>query len=164
MSHPPTKILFVCMGNICRSPAAAGVMNHLLQQQNLRNQYLCDSAGTIGYHQGSPPDERMQLAAKQRGILLTSRARQFQRADFENFDLILTMDRQNYWDVLEQDPENHYQHKVKMMCEFCHTHRHKEVPDPYYGGTEGFELVLDLLMDACAGLLAHLQKQPIRVL
>ncbi|APB34662.1 putative Protein-tyrosine-phosphatase [Gloeomargarita lithophora Alchichica-D10] len=133
-------------------------MNHLLRQENVQAEYVCDSAGTIGYHQGSPPDERMQLAAQKRGIALTSRARQFQRADFENFALILTMDRQNYWDVLAQDSENKYKYKVRMMCEFCRTHPYKEVPDPYYGGAEGFELVLDLLTDACGGLLLNLQE------
>jgi protein-tyrosine phosphatase len=158
MPTPPTRLLFVCMGNICRSPAAEGIMNHLLRQANLQEQYICDSAGTIGYHRGSPPDERMQLAAKKRGIILTGRARQFARSDFENFDLILTMDRQNYWDVLAQDSENQYGHKVKMMCEFCRTYPYKEVPDPYYGGAEGFELVLDLLTDACSGLLADLRQ------
>ncbi|MEN9216697.1 MAG: low molecular weight protein-tyrosine-phosphatase [Gloeomargarita sp. HHBFW_bins_162] len=160
MESAPTKILFVCMGNICRSPAAEGIMNHLIRQENLQEHLICDSAGTIGYHQGSPPDERMQAAAKKRGITLTGRARQFHPADFEQFDLILTMDRQNYWDVLAWDTENRYQHKVKMMCEFCRTHTCKEVPDPYYGGAEGFELVLDLLTDACAGLLADLRKRP----
>ncbi len=164
MSQPPTKILFVCMGNICRSPAAAGIMNHLLQQANLHNRYRCDSAGTIGYHRGSPPDERMQLAAQQRGIRLIGQARQFQRGDFEDFHLILTMDRQNYRDVRALDPENRYAHKVKMMCEFCQTYPHQEVPDPYYGGAEGFEWVLDLLTDACGGLLLALEqgKVPLR--
>ncbi|MEN9215210.1 MAG: low molecular weight protein-tyrosine-phosphatase [Gloeomargarita sp. DG02_4_bins_56] len=160
MGQPPTRILFVCMGNICRSPAAEGIMNHLLRRENLQEQFVCDSAGTIGYHRGSPPDERMQLAAQKRGIRLTGSARQFERADFERFDLILTMDRQNYWDVLALDPDNRYQHKVKMMGEFCRRYSQKEVPDPYYGGAAGFELVLDLLTDACEGLLAELRQSP----
>ncbi|MEN9228185.1 MAG: low molecular weight protein-tyrosine-phosphatase [Gloeomargarita sp. GMQP_bins_69] len=158
MTTTPTKLLFVCMGNICRSPAAEGVMNHLLRQRGLQDRYVCDSAGTIGYHAGSPPDERMQAAARKRGIVLTGRARQFEPADFERFDLILTMDRENYWDVLALDPQRRYRDKVRMMCEFCRVYQAREVPDPYYGGPEGFERVLDLLMDACEGLLVALEQ------
>lgn len=164
MTPPPTRLLFVCMGNICRSPAAEGIMNHLLQREGLQGQYVCDSAGTIGYHQGSPPDERMRLAAQKRGIVLTGRARQLTPADFTRFDLILTMDRQNYWDVLALDQEKRYRHKVKMICEFCRRYTCREVPDPYYGGAEGFELVLDLLLDACEGLLAALRQRPTQLL
>jgi protein-tyrosine phosphatase len=106
----------------------------------------------------------MRLAAQKRGIVLTGRARQLTPADFTRFDLILTMDRQNYWDVLALDQEKRYRHKVKMICEFCRRYTYREVPDPYYGGAEGFELVLDLLLDACEGLLAALRQRPTQLL
>ena len=152
----PYKLLFVCLGNICRSPAAENIMRHLLEQHGLSKQVVCDSAGTSSYHIGSPPDRRMSLAASDRGIPMSGSARQFSRSDFEDFDLILTMDRENYENVLYLDPQGKYSHKVKMMCDFCRHHTTKEVPDPYYGGPEGFDRVIDLLIDACKGLLADL--------
>ncbi|MBF2099382.1 MAG: low molecular weight phosphotyrosine protein phosphatase [Gloeomargaritaceae cyanobacterium C42_A2020_066] len=156
------KLLFVCMGNICRSPAAEGVMSHLLARHPLGETLVCDSAGTIGYHTGSPPDSRMQVAAQARGIRLQSRARQFHPRDFEAFDLILVMDQENYRDVIALDPHNRHRHKVRMMCEFCTQRSDREVPDPYYGGAAGFEYVLDLLEDACQGLLRHLEQETSR--
>jgi len=148
------KILFVCLGNICRSPAAENIMNHLLEQSGLQDQIVCDSAGTGGYHIGNPPDRRMSVAAQEKlGICMTGAARQFQKSDFEQFDLILAMDRDNYQNILSLDPQGRYDHKVKMMCEFCRRHSDQEVPDPYYGGTQGFNYVIDLLTDACEGLL-----------
>ncbi len=150
------QLLFVCLGNICRSPAAENVMNHLLAQANLRDRIQCDSAGTSSFHIGSPPDRRMQAAAQRRGIAMQGRARQFQREDFERFDLIIAMDRANYRDILYLDPQGAYADKVKMMCDFCQRFGDREVPDPYYGGEAGFEYVLDLLEDACAGLLNSL--------
>lgn len=152
----PYKLLFVCLGNICRSPAAENIMNHLIVQANLSKQIICDSAGTAGYHVGSPPDERMtQAAAIQPGIKLRGRARQFKKSDFNEFDLILAMDLDNYQDILALDSDRQYQDKVHLMCEFCSRHTTKEVPDPYYGGAEGFNQVIDLLQDACEGLLQH---------
>ena len=151
----PYKLLFVCLGNICRSPAAENIMNHLVQQANLSDQILCDSAGTAGYHIGSPPDERMSLAASQLGIELCGKARQFHRADFENFDLILAMDRENHQNVLSLDAAGRYRDKVLLMCDFCTRYSTRDVPDPYYGGSEGFDRVIDLLQDACEGLLRH---------
>ncbi len=126
-------------------------MNHLVQQSAL--EIVCDSAGTSSYHIGSPADRRMQQAANQRGIKLTSRARQFESGDFEKFDLILAMDEDNYRSILRLDPNHQYEHKVRMMCEFCRQYPDKEVPDPYYGGPDGFDYVIDLLLDACSGLL-----------
>jgi protein-tyrosine phosphatase len=149
----PYKLLFVCLGNICRSPAAENIMNHLIAQANLSDRIVCDSAGTGGYHIGRPPDRRMVAAAKARGMTFIGEARQFQKADFEKFDLILAMDRENYRDILYLDPAGKYRDKVRMMCDFCTHHDLKEVPDPYYGGTEGFNQVIDLLFDACDGLL-----------
>ncbi|OLP20159.1 protein tyrosine phosphatase [Leptolyngbya sp. 'hensonii'] len=155
----PYKLLFVCLGNICRSPAAENLMNHLLEQQNLADVVICDSAGTSSYHVGSPPDRRMTAAAAQRGIVMKGQARQFCAADFEDFDLILAMDRDNYWNILNLDATDRYREKVKSMCDFCTRHSDREVPDPYYGGQEGFNYVLNLLQDACEGLLQDLQQR-----
>jgi protein-tyrosine phosphatase len=151
-----TKLLFVCLGNICRSPAAEGIMNHLVQQAGIGDRFDCDSAGTSSYHIGSPPDRRMTLAAKQQGIPLQGQARQFQVQDFQDFDLILAMDRQNYRDILSLDTSGQYQDKVRLICDFCTSYSDRDVPDPYYGGVDGFVYVLDLLRDACAGLLKEL--------
>lgn len=158
----PYKLLFVCLGNICRSPAAENVMNHLIQKAGLTEQIACDSAGTSSYHLGSSPDRRMTAAAKNRGIAMEGEARQFQANDFQAFDLILAMDRDNYWDICALDPSGQYRDKVRMMCEFCSRYRTQEVPDPYYGGPEGFDRVLDLLEDACEGLLQYVVERGIR--
>ncbi|NJK27988.1 MAG: low molecular weight phosphotyrosine protein phosphatase [Coleofasciculaceae cyanobacterium SM2_3_26] len=155
----PYKVLFVCLGNICRSPSAENIMNHLIQQEGLEGSITCDSAGTGGYHIGSPPDPRMTAAAKKRGITMTGAARKFAGTDFERFDLILAMDRENYEDILSLDLRGEYRHKVKMMCEFCTEHSDREVPDPYYGGEAGFDRVIDLLLDACNGLLQHIKQR-----
>lgn len=149
----PYKLLFVCLGNICRSPAAENIMNDQLRQRNLQDKIICDSAGTSSYHLGSPPDPRMVEAAKKRGMTFVGQARRFQKSDFENFDLILAMDRENYTDILALDPQQKYRQKVRMMCDFCRYHQLKEVPDPYYGGPQGFNRVIDLLVDACEGVL-----------
>ncbi len=154
------KLLFVCLGNICRSPSAENIMNHLIDQEGLSKTILCDSAGTAGYHIGAAPDRRMSAAAENKlGFKLQGQARQFQIRDFQEFDLILAMDRNNYDDILAVDLSGQYHSKVRMMCDFCTTHTLKEVPDPYYGGTEGFNQVIDLLMDACAGLLKHITQK-----
>lgn len=133
-------------------------MNHLVEQANLKDQISCDSAGTGGYHIGSPPDRRMTLAAGHQGIKLKGEARQFNKSDFEDFDLILAMDRENYEDILSLDPQGKYRDKVHMMCDFATRHQEREVPDPYYGGPEGFNNVIDLLLDACEGLLQYVVK------
>jgi protein-tyrosine phosphatase len=150
-----TKLLFVCLGNICRSPSAENIMNHLIKQADLGDRISCDSAGTGGYHIGSPPDSRMTLAARKRKIELVGEARKFKKKDFEDFDLILAMDMDNYRNILALDTAGKYKDKVRLMCEFCRSHDLKEVPDPYYGGPEGFDRVIDLLMDACEGLLEY---------
>lgn len=133
-------------------------MNHLIEQAGLSDSIICDSAGTGGYHIGAPPDRRMTTAALSRGITLKGRARQFQRSDFEEFDLILAMDRENYQDILYLDPGGKYRDQVRLMCDFATHHSEREVPDPYYGGSEGFDQVIDLLLDACDGLLQHVVK------
>jgi protein-tyrosine phosphatase len=151
------KLLFVCLGNICRSPAAENIMNHLADKAGVSDRIECDSAGTASYHTGNPPDRRMQAAAAHRNIPMIGRARQFTKADFTTFDLILAMDRENYQNIIALDPQGHYRDKVKLMCDFATMHSDREVPDPYYGGTEGFDYVIDLLADACGGLLSQLE-------
>lgn len=153
----PYKLLFVCLGNICRSPAAENIMNHLIAKNHLQSHILCDSAGTSSYHIGSSPDRRMTAAAINKlGIKLQGKARQFHQSDFLDFDLILAMDRENYDNIIFLDPTGQYHHKVHLMCEFCSRHTIKEVPDPYYGGEQGFNQVIDLLVDACEGLLKYI--------
>ncbi|QFZ92900.2 low molecular weight protein-tyrosine-phosphatase [Synechococcus elongatus] len=153
------KLLFVCLGNICRSPSAENIMNHLLTEAGLDRTVRCDSAGTASYHVGNPPDRRMTAAAREQGIAMQGKARQFHRTDFEQFDLILAMDDENYEDILALDRAGEYRHKVRRMCEFCREFSDREVPDPYYGGPEGFRYVINLLLDACGGLLDHLQQE-----
>lgn len=153
----PYKLLFVCLGNICRSPAAENMMNHLAQD-GLGDQIICDSAGTAGYHIGSSPDRRMTAAANDRGIQLQGKARQLQKSDLQQFDLILAMDRENYQNILSLATTQAERDKVHLMCDFCTRHSLKEVPDPYYGGPEGFVQVLDLLQDACEGLLKYVSS------
>ncbi|MGB5595432.1 MAG: low molecular weight protein-tyrosine-phosphatase [Crocosphaera sp.] len=149
----PYKLLFVCLGNICRSPSAENIMNYLIQKQGLDGQIICDSAGTSSYHIGASPDRRMRSAAARRGIKLIGEARQFDGSDFDKFDLILAMDKANYHDILKLDREHSYGDKVRLMCDFASQHSQTEVPDPYYGGEAGFDRVIDLLLDACDGLL-----------
>ena len=151
---PTTKLLFVCLGNICRSPAAEGVMRHLVEQKGLEAHIECDSAGTYGGHAGELPDHRMRRAAAARGYNLTHRSRQFRTEDFDRFDAILTMDDSNYERVHRLAPSTEAARKIYRMTSFCRTHPEAtHVPDPYYEGAEGFEKVLDLLEDACEGLL-----------
>jgi protein-tyrosine phosphatase len=151
------RLLFVCLGNICRSPSAENIMRNLVASRGLSDQVECDSAGTSSYHIGSAPDRRMSAAAeRQLGFPLTGQARQFESYDFGEFDLILAMDRDNYEQICYVDRAGKYREKVKLMCDFCTQHDLKEVPDPYYGGDAGFNFVIDLLVDACNGLLDHL--------
>jgi len=152
------QLLFVCLGNICRSPSAENIMRYLLEKEGLTHEIICDSAGTADYHIGSPPDRRMRSAAEKRGIKLEGRARQFHANDFEKYDLILAMDRDNYWSLISLDPHKMYRHKIKMMCDYAQNYPDQDVPDPYYGGREGFNSVIDLLLDACGGLLASLKS------
>ncbi|MEL7314347.1 MAG: low molecular weight protein-tyrosine-phosphatase [Cyanobacteria bacterium J06559_3] len=154
-----TKLLFVCLGNICRSPSAENIMNHLLAKRGLTDQFSCDSAGTSSYHIGSPPDRRMAKAAREQGIFLQGQARQLQPEDFERFNWILAMDNSNYRDILRLDREGRYEGKVRKICAFCRHHSDMEVPDPYYGGEDGFRYVIDLLTDACEGFLDHLLQE-----
>jgi protein-tyrosine phosphatase len=159
-SNKPTKLLFVCLGNICRSPAAEGVMQHLVEKAGLGESIECDSAGTYGGHAGERADERMRRAASKRGYDLRSISRQIRTDDFDRFDMILTMDDANYERVHRLAPSFDAAQKIYRMTDFCRTHPHAtHVPDPYYEGAEGFEIVLDLLEDACTGLLARVRSQ-----
>lgn len=133
-------------------------MNHLIKEANLEEQIICDSAGTSSYHIGAAPDRRMKSTALSRGIELRGRARQFDWFDFEQFDLILAMDQENYQNILALDSQGVYKNKVHLMCEFVTRHPEREVPDPYYGGQTGFDKVIDLLLDACGGLLEEVRK------
>jgi protein-tyrosine phosphatase len=153
------RLLFVCLGNICRSPSAENIMNHLVKKAGLEGKITCDSAGTAGYHTGAAPDRRMGVAARKQGIELKGQARQFQPEDLEEFDLILAMDRDNYRDILASDRAGQYTHKVKMMGDYATHHPDKEVPDPYYGGDQGFDYVIELLLDTCEGLLKEITSQ-----
>ncbi len=155
----PTSVLFVCMGNICRSPTAHGVFRDKVQALGLQELVKVDSAGTHNYHPGSPPDDRSQEHAAKRGYDLSDlRARQIRKSDFDQFDHILVMDWDNLSLVQEKCPP-HHQNKVKRMTEYCLKFQSSVVPDPYHGGANGFEEVLDLVEDACNGLLAHLQTR-----
>ena len=153
------SILFVCMGNICRSPTAHGVFLRKVAEQGLAHCIKVDSAGTHNYHPGSPPDERSQMHAAKRGYDLSAlRARQIEEPDFEKHDLILVMDWDNLALVQADCPPQH-QPKVRRLTEFCLQHKSPVVPDPYYGGSKGFDQVLDLVEDACEGLLQHVRRQ-----
>lgn len=147
------NILFVCMGNICRSPSAEAVMNKVISQNGYQKFIQCDSAGTIGYHSGEAADARMKKHAMKRNIFLTSIARQIKSSDLVKFDYILAMDKDNFDDILSLDNSSLYSDKISMMTDYCTSYNADKVPDPYYGGPEGFEYVLDLLEDASAGLL-----------
>lgn len=147
------KILFVCMGNICRSPTAEGVFAKLLQDKNQHHRFHLDSAGTHAYHLGEAPDQRAQQAAMKRGINLGQlRARQVNKQDFVQFDYIIAMDRQNYDQLLAVSPTQ-YQHKIQLFLDFAPELQDTDVPDPYYGGKDGFEQVLNLCEAAALGLL-----------
>ena len=150
-----TKILFVCLGNICRSPAAEGIMKAKLKEKGLANSYYIDSAGIYGYHEGELPDSRMRAHAERRGYRLTSRSRPVKYDDFFDFDLIIGMDDSNISDLRRKAPDEASRQKIHRMTDFCRNFPDTHVPDPYYGGAAGFEKVLDLLEDACEGIVEN---------
>ena len=159
MNQAEFKILFVCMGNICRSPTAEGVFRKKLSDQGLLHKVQIDSAGTHNYHPQSPPDARSQAHALKRGYDLSElRARAVRDRDFEEFDLLLTMDWDNRALLEERCPPEH-QHKVRGFAEFLQTTQASVIPDPYYGGEQGFEQVLDLIEEASDGLLKFVSQQ-----
>ena len=145
------KVLFVCMGNICRSPAAEGVFKQMVADADLDDLFEIDSAGTHSYHIGHPADERMRRVAKARGYTLESIARKLVAEDFTRFDLIITMDDENYESAMAMHPGHGAQ--VVRMVDYCEVSDVDEVPDPYYGGEDGFHAVIDILEDACYNML-----------
>ena len=153
------KILFVCLGNICRSPAAEGITKKILKDHGMENSIFVDSAGTSGWHQGKKADSRMKEYAKKRGVELESISRQLNEEDFENFDLIFCMDNSNYNDVIFSAQSEEERKKVHKICSFAKNFKDKEVPDPYYGGPDGFEYVFELLQDACMNIFYSLIKK-----
>lgn len=155
-----TRILFVCLGNICRSPSAEAVFTGKVKKENLTGNFEIDSAGIGGWHVGKPADKRMQKHAVKRGYKLTSIARQFDPlSDFSRFDMIIAMDDGNVEDLKRMARNEGELKKIYKMTDFNKEWRYTEVPDPYYGGEEGFELVLDILEDACKGLLEALKEK-----
>jgi protein-tyrosine phosphatase len=157
VNRPATRVLMVCMGNICRSPTAQGVLEQ--RARDAGRALRADSAGTHAYHVGEPPDERSQAHALRRGYDLSrQRARRLVARDFADFDLVLVMDAANERAAAALCPPA-ARHKLRRLTDYCTRHRAHEVPDPYYGGDAGFEQVLDLIEDACDGLLASLESE-----
>ncbi len=157
------KILFVCLGNICRSPAAEAIMKKYLRDENLQDNIFVDSAGTAGYHIGQTADPRMIRHASERGYNVDHIARKFSAAkDFPEFDYIITMDNQNFEDIKSLDNVNRFSNKIFKMVDFCKNinppRQIEEVPDPYYEGAEGFENVLDILEDGCKGIIEKIKN------
>jgi protein-tyrosine phosphatase len=150
------RILFVCLGNICRSSAAEEVMRTLLRRKGMDRAVEVDSAGILSYHQGELPDSRMRMHAARRGYQLTHRSRPVSTEDFFHFDLILGMDDRNIQDLKDRAPSPETERKIHRMTDYCQRKVVDYVPDPYYGGASGFENVLDILEDACQGLLEEL--------
>lgn len=154
-----TKVLFVCMGNICRSPSAEGVFRHLVSDAGLSDVVATDSAGTHAFHIGEAPDARAVAAARKRGYDISQcQARQVTAEDFRDYDLILAMDWDNLSALQQQCPKA-YQHKLMLLMRFANDFEEATVPDPYYGGSEGFGKVLDYLEDACQGVMELVRKR-----
>lgn len=151
------KLLFVCLGNICRSAAAEGIMQHKIRE--LRLEIDVDSAGTYGGHSGQKADPRMRSAARERGYDLMNISRKIRTEDFWEADHIFVMDDSNFYDVFSLAPDVESRHKIHRMAEYCTKHVSDHIPDPYYEGREGFEHVLDLLEDACDGILMEISNR-----
>lgn len=153
-------ILFVCLGNICRSPSAEAVMNELIKQEGLENEIQCDSAGILNYHAGEPADERMQIHANKRGYVLTSISRQINpKKDFDRFDMIIGMDDQNIRSLRTLARTDDDRCKIYKITDYCRYSNYDLIPDPYYGGEKDFDLVLDILEDACKGMLEFIKNE-----
>lgn len=156
MKQEKIRILFVCLGNICRSPSAEGIMKKIVEDAGWRDRIDVDSAGVTGYHEGELPDPRMRKHAAGRGYALLSRSRPVKTEDFFDFDFIIGMDDRNMDFLRKKAPDAESLRKIYKMTEFSRKMSYDHVPDPYYGGSSGFELVLDILEDACVGLLEHI--------
>lgn len=152
------KVLFVCLGNICRSSAAEGIFKKMIEEEKLGDKISADSAGTAGYHQGELPDPRMRSHGARRGYKFDSLSRKFHVSDFDQHDIIVAMDDNNYRDILRLSPDLDSDKKVCRMTDFLQHLEADHIPDPYYSGADGFELVLDLLEDGCRGLLEKIKK------
>jgi protein-tyrosine phosphatase len=158
--HKRIDVLFVCLGNICRSPTAEAVMTELVDKAGLSENIFCDSAGTNGLHDGERADPRSIAQGKKRGYNLTSISRKFNPSkDFESFSYIVVMDDRNLRDVRALDRNMKFQDSIFKMVDYCNKHKCGEVPDPYYGEADGFDLVIDILEDACAGLLQQIKTE-----
>jgi protein-tyrosine phosphatase len=157
---PMKQLLFVCLGNVCRSPSAEAVFNALIEKYGLQSDLQCDSAGTDAYHTGDQADYRMKQFAQKRGYRLTSISRRVNpKYDFDRFDYIIGMDKQNVRDLKALARNEDDRKKISLMTDYCPDRKYDSVPDPYYGGAAGFELVLDILEDACEGLIRKLQQK-----
>ncbi len=153
------NILFICMGNICRSPMAEGIFLHKLRENGIRDDYEVDSAGTGGWHSGDPPDHRSSRTASARGIMLLSRARKVTSRDFEQFDLLICMDQENATNLERMGcPPS----KIRQLMDYHPEATHREVPDPYYGGEDGFELMYELIDEAIDRLIGRLQPSSMK--
>ena len=154
----PYKLCFVCLGNICRSPTAEGLFIHKVKEAGLEQYFYIDSAGTAAYHVGNGANSKSQATANKHGIHLPSRARKFEYQDFKEFDLVLVMDEENFSNIRNLDRKNRFNHSVKLMRDFDPTPEDGSVPDPYYGGLQGFENVFQILGRSCEALLNELKE------
>lgn len=154
----PYKICFVCLGNICRSPTAEGIFQHLVNERGLQPYFYIDSAGTSAYHIGEPANSKSRDVAHKHGVELRSRARRFTVADLEEFDMILAMDHENLHNIRQLDSRKQYSGKIKLMRNFDPEPGDGAVPDPYYGGMDGFQHVFDVVKRSCESLLDELEK------
>lgn len=160
MNSKNINLLFVCLGNICRSPAAEGIMKKMIADEGLEERIFVDSAATSSWNEGKTPDERMRLHGSKRGYDFCSIARTFRSSDFDKFDYILVMDNNNYMNVKKLAKSEEDVSKIYRMTDFSNEFSdHDHVPDPYYGGDDGFNLVMDLLEDACRGLLKEVKTK-----
>ncbi|HTN68580.1 MAG TPA: low molecular weight protein-tyrosine-phosphatase [Dysgonamonadaceae bacterium] len=159
MKNEGINIVFVCLGNICRSPAAEGIMKKMIEDEGLENKVFVDSAGTSNWNEGNAPDDRMRKHGLKRGYDFTGEARVFKSSDFDKFDYILVMDNNNYNNVKKLAKSEEEVAKIHRMTDFAKDLSNDHVPDPYYGGEDGFELVMDLLEDATKGLLEEIKSK-----
>lgn len=156
-SENPFKICFVCLGNICRSPTAEGIFQHLVKENGLEEYFEVDSAGTSAYHIGESANTKSQQTAQKYGITLHSKARKFKESDLDYFDLIVVMDRENYQNVKRLYRDDNYDHKIAKMRDFDPHPGDGNVPDPYYGGMDGFEHVFQIVKRSCEELLSEIE-------